>query len=83
MTVPNLSIVIAPNLLWDTQVTEAGDHGQRDLADTSIVNDIVETLISHVDFFFRGFGTGTIDFFKEVIINVCHLRFHEAQMWTP
>lgn len=68
MTVPNLSIVIAPNLLWDTQVTEAGDHGQRDLADTSIVNDIVETLISHVDFFFRGFGTGTIDFFKEVTL---------------
>ena len=66
MTAPNLSIVIAPNLLWDTQVTEAADNAHRDLADTSIVNDIVETLICHVDFFFRGFGTGTIDFFKEV-----------------
>lgn len=68
MTAPNLSIVIAPNLLWDTQVTEAADNAHRDLADTSIVNDIVETLICHVDFFFRGFGTGTIDFFKEVTL---------------
>ena len=66
MTAPNLSIVIAPNLLWDTQVTEAGDNAQRDLADTSVVNDIVETLICHVDFFFRGFGKSTIDYFKEV-----------------
>ena len=71
MTAPNLSIVIAPNLLWDTQITESGgsEHApHRDLADTSIVNDIVETLLCHVDFFFRGFGTGTIDFFKEVIL---------------
>ena len=70
MTAPNLSIVIAPNLLWDTQSTEAAGGSEhaphRDLADTSIVNDIVETLLCHVDFFFRGFGTGTIDFFKEV-----------------
>jgi len=69
MTAPNLSIVIAPNLLWDTQVTEAGgENAHKDLADTSIVNDIVETLICHVDFFFRGFGTGTIDYFKEVTL---------------
>lgn len=65
MTVPNLSIVLAPNLLWDTRSnSETGEA----LADTNVVNDLVETLICHVDFFFRGFGPGSIDFFKEVCI---------------
>lgn len=63
MTAANLSIVLAPNLLWDTN-----DASDRDLADSNVINDIVEMLIGHVDFFFRGFGPGNIDYFKEVTL---------------
>merc|ERR1719438_185700 len=63
MTIPNLSIVLAPNLLWDS----SPDGGEA-LADTNLVNDIVETLITHVDYFFRGFGPGSVDYFKEVTL---------------
>ena len=66
MTPANLSIVLAPNLLWDA--SSDGESGQRDLNDTNVVNDIVETLIHHVDYFFRGFGPGSIDYFKEVTL---------------
>ena len=57
--------MLAPNLLWDTSNSINGE-GQRELSDTTAINDIVETLIVHVDYFFRGFGPGTIDYFKEV-----------------
>jgi len=63
MTSANLSIVLAPNLLWNPV-----DSDQHDLSQTNIVNDIVETLIEQVDFFFRGFGSGSIDYFKEVTL---------------
>ena len=66
MTPANLSIVLAPNLLWDTS-TET-ESSQRDLNDTNLVNDIAENLINYVDYFFRGFGPGSIDFFKEVTL---------------
>lgn len=65
MTSANLSIVLAPNLLWDSS---SDGESQRDLNDTNVVNDIVETLINHVDYFFRGFGPGSIDYFKEVTL---------------
>ncbi len=63
MSAANLAIVMAPNLLW--QQSSEGEH-KPDLQKASVVNDIVEKLIEHVDFFFRGFGTGNIDFFREV-----------------
>lgn len=66
MTTANLSIVLAPNLLWCPPESETCVH---DLSQTNVVNDIVETLIEHVDFFFRGFGPGSIDFFKEVTLD--------------
>lgn len=66
MTIANISIVLAPSLLWDVS-TEASDS-RRDLSDTTAVNDIVEMLITHVDYFFRGFGPGNVDFFKEVTL---------------
>ena len=65
MTPANISIVLAPNLLWNCQ-TDAND--QHDLSQTNLVNDIVEHLIENVDFFFRGFGSGNMDFFKEVTL---------------
>ena len=65
MTPANLSIVLAPNFLWDSSTD---GESQRDLNDTNVVNDIVETLITHVDYFFRGFGPGSVDYFKEVTL---------------
>lgn len=68
MTPANLSIVLAPNLMWNNIVDTSDPTAQHDLSQTNIVNDIVETLIEHVDFFFRGFGSGNMDFFKEVTL---------------
>ena len=68
MNPANLSIVMAPNLIWNCLVDANDPSSQHDLSQTSIVNDIVETLIDQVDYFFRGFGTGHMDFFKEVTL---------------
>ena len=59
---------MAPNLIWNCLVDANDPSSQHDLSQTSIVNDIVETLIDQVDYFFRGFGTGHMDFFKEVTL---------------
>lgn len=66
MTPANISIVMAPNLLWNSQ--QNADNAKRDLSQTNIVNDIVEMLVDSVDYFFRGFGSGDIDFFREVTL---------------
>lgn len=50
MTSSNIAIVIAPNLLWSVHDMNSG----IDMSSATIVNSIVETLVSHVDYFFPG-----------------------------
>ena len=50
MTPQNIAIVIAPNFLWSSN-----DHfGLNNMSNATVINSIVETLISNVEYFFPG-----------------------------
>ena len=67
MTASNLSIVMAPNLLWPS--SNAEDGGNRpstpprlDFAESNLINDIIESIIVNVQFYF---GEENVDFFQD------------------
>ena len=72
MTTSNLSIVMAPNLLWPSSVedqqgttsTTPGAHvgAVMDFSESNLANDIVESLIVNVHHYF---GEENVDFFQD------------------
>ena len=65
MTASNLSIVMAPNLLYQATYSEDGGTGnlpKLDFAESNLVNDIIESIIVNVEFYF---GDANVDFFQD------------------
>ena len=66
MTTSNLSIVMAPNLLCPSSDSDEGTNQttppKLDFAESNLVNDIVESLIVNVEYYF---GEGDVDFFQD------------------
>ena len=66
MTTSNLSIVMAPNLLCPSNESDEGTNQptppKLDFAESNLVNDIVESLIVNVEYYF---GEGAVDFFQD------------------
>jgi hypothetical protein len=66
MTTSNLSIVMAPNLLCPSSDPDEGTNQSNppklDFAESNLVNDIVESLIANVEYYF---GEGDVDFFQD------------------
>lgn len=79
MTTSNIAIVIAPNLLWS--YTEKCNG--IDMTYATIVNSVVEMLVSNVDIFFPGDFSSYISFNRDVLFTdlveferpvIAHLR---------
>lgn len=71
MTASNLSIVLAPNLLWNSEAQTNGSADTSSLSHTNVINDIVESLISDVHWYFQGKVTDykdIEDFFRETTL---------------
>ena len=66
MTASNLSIVMAPNLLYQTSIsddiTNPPATPKLDFAESNLINDIIESLIVNVEFYF---GNEEVDFFQD------------------
>ena len=63
MTASNLSIVMAPNLLYQATYSEDGTNLPKlDFAESNLVNDIVESLINNVEYYF---DETEVDFFQD------------------
>ena len=54
MTASNLSIVMAPNLIFDHSKTSLSGGG--DFSESSVINEIVESLINDFDYYFGDLG---------------------------
>ena len=67
MTASNLSIVMAPNLLFhsdhpDDNTNQGNTPPKIDFAESNLVNDIIESLISNVEYYF---DNSEVDFFQD------------------
>ena len=67
MTASNLSIVMAPNLLFHSahpdDLTNQGNNPPKiDFAESNLVNDIIESLITNIEYYF---GDSEVDFFQD------------------
>ena len=67
MTSSNLSIVMAPNLLFhsahpDDAINQGNAPPKLDFAESNLVNDIIESLINNVEYYF---GETEVDFFQD------------------